>query len=267
LIVSRFASVVLAVGLATAAASAQDAPALVRILVAHESEASLRQPPFRYLAQERSERTGGHLWTENVVETTCGKVKLLIAEDGQPLNAERAALERTRLDEIAAHPDAFRRREQAMRNDEIHAKDMLTLLARAFLFDPPQPEGPYLRIRFRPDPAYAPQSIEERVLHGMTGSLLIEPKAVRLRAIEGRLANDVGIGFGLIASIRAGSSFATTRRDVEGEEWKAETVNTDIAGRAIIFKTIAKKQSAEYARFERVPADTTPAQAVALLER
>jgi hypothetical protein len=32
-----------------------------------------------YLSEEQSERTGGHLWTERVVETPMGKILLLLA--------------------------------------------------------------------------------------------------------------------------------------------------------------------------------------------
>ena len=60
-----------------------------------------------YTSNERSERTGGHLWTERVAETSAGKVRLLLAEDGKPLSAERQKGERARMADIAAHPEEF----------------------------------------------------------------------------------------------------------------------------------------------------------------
>lgn len=240
---------------------------LLAKLVANESAAYLRKPPYAYVSVERSDRTGGHLWKEKVAETSYGKVKYLIAEDGQPLSPQRAAAERARLADIAANPDAFKRHEQAMRNDEGHARDMLVLLPKAFLFDAPQQEGEFVRIAFRPNPSYATQSMEERVLHGMSGSILVEPKEVRLRAIEGRMPADVTIGYGLIATIKAGSSFLTTREHIEAAEWKTQTIHTDISGRAIFFKTIAKKEESIHSDFHRVPTDLTVAQAVEMLEK
>jgi hypothetical protein len=38
------------------------------------------------------------------------------------LSPERQAAEKARLADIAAHPDAFQKREQAMKNDEQHAE-------------------------------------------------------------------------------------------------------------------------------------------------
>jgi len=239
---------------------------LITRMVANENLAEQHRDHYMYLSKERSERTGGHLWTERVAETTAGKVRLLLAEDDQPLTGERLAAERGRLAEIAAHPDVFQKREQALRNDERHAKQMLELLPKAFLFDAPVIESGFTRIHFKPNPAYTPQSMEERILHAMTGSVLIDP-AVRLHGIEGRLPEDVNIGFGLIATIKAGSNFATTRGRVGGNEWKTAVLDTDINGRAIFFKAIGKKEHAEHSDFKLLPYDLTVPQAVAALEQ
>jgi hypothetical protein len=239
---------------------------LISKMVANEDRAELHRDHYLYLSNERSERTGGHLWTERVVETNAGKVRMLIAEDGQPLTGDRLAQERARLAGIAAHPDAFERKEQALRNDERHAKQMLDLLPKAFLFDPPTRDGEYTLVRFRPNPEYTAQSLEERVMRAMTGSVLIDP-AGRLHRIEGRLPTDVTIGFGLLATIKAGSNFATTRDHVAGNEWKTATLDTDITGHVIFFKTIGRQEHAERWDYRRVPDDLTVPQAVALVER
>ncbi|WP_263382936.1 hypothetical protein [Granulicella arctica] len=239
---------------------------LVAKMVANESAAEQHRGHYLYVSKERSDRTGGHLWTERVAETNAGKVRMLIAEDEKPLSTDRASAERARLADIAAHPDVFQKHEQALRNDEHHAKQMLDLLPQAFLFDPPTMEGNFAHIHFRPDPAYSPKSMEERVLHAMSGSVQIDP-AIRLHAIEGRMPEDVNIGFGLVATIKAGSNFATTRDRVAGDEWKTAILDTDIDGRAIFFKAIGKKEHAEHSAFKLLPIDMTVPQAVALLEQ
>jgi len=194
-------------------AAAEATPAsLVAAMVAHEQQAERHRDRFAYLSEERSERTGGHLWRERVAETAQGKVRFLIAEDGQPLSTERMAQERGRLAQIAAHPEEFVRHEQALKNDEQHAKEMLDLLPKAFVFDNARQDGDTLKIDFKPNPDYAPQSLEERVLHGMVGSVTIETKTQRLRELDGRLPQDVSIGFGLVATIKAGSRCTQAKR-------------------------------------------------------
>ncbi len=256
----------LAVGFAGSVRAQTDAPTLVTKMVANEDAAEQHRGRYVYLSEERSERTGGHLWTERVAETEGGKVRLLLAEDGRPLTADRQAAERAKLQEIAAHPEAFTKREQALKNDERHAKELLELLPKAFLFDAPVKDGAYLRIAFRPNPAYTPTSMEERVLHSMVGTVVVDP-AVRLHGIEGRLPEDVSIGFGLVATIKAGSHFSTTRERVAGDEWKTAVLDTDIDGRAIFFKAIGKKEHAEHREFKLMGDAVTVPQGVGMLLR
>jgi hypothetical protein len=239
---------------------------LIDTLLANEDAAAHYKDHYSYLSQEKSERTAGHLWTEKVVETDAGKVRMLLAEDGKPLSPERVAQERGRLAQIVADPAAFAKRQQAIKDDEIHARQMLTLAPRAFLFGDVSMEGGYLRVDYRPNPAYETQTMEERVLHAMSGTLLIDPKAMRLHRIDGRLPEDVTIGFGLLATIRAGSSFDTTRDKLD-PDWKTTAVDTNINGKAIFFKSIAKNEHAVHTNFVRVPNDLTVAQAVAMVEQ
>ncbi len=256
-------------GMSFSVARAQAGPTkeMLSTLLAHERSASEHRGLYAYLSKERSERTGGHFWMEKVVETRLGKVRMLVAEDGAPLSADRVAQERGRLAEVVADPAAFAKREQALKNDEEKAKQMLELLPKAFLFENPRMEGGYERIDYRPNPEYQPQSLEERVLHAMTGSMLVDPKAVRLHRLDGMLPQDVSIGFGILATIHAGSRFTTERAATASGEWKTTLIDTDINGRAIFFKAISRKQHSEHGEFREIAGDTTVAQAVALAER
>ena len=243
---------------------------IVAAMLANEDIAAQHRDHYAYLSKERSDRTGGHLWTEKLVETNAGKVRMLLQEDGQPLSAERIAQERGRLAGVVADPAAFQRKEQALKDDEAHARTMLTLLPKAFLFGEVREQGDELLIDFRPNPEYEPQSLEERVLHGMSGSMMIDAKAMRLHHIEGRMPTDLSIGFGLLATIHAGSSFATSRDPTSNSttpEWKTTLIDSAIDGKAILFKAIARNEHAEHSEFVRVPNDLSVVQAVALAEQ
>jgi hypothetical protein len=239
---------------------------LVSTMMTNEQTAAQHKFFYCYMSKERSDRTGGHLWTEKVVETNVGKVRMLLAEDGQPLSPEREAEERGRLAAIVSDPAAFTKKSQTIRDDEAHARQMLGLATRAFLFDDPQPDGSFVRIAYHPNPDFEPQSMEERVLHGMSGSIVIDPQAMRLHYLDGRLPTDVTIGFGILATIRAGSSFSTTRDHLSEPDWKTTQVDTAINGRIIFFKSIAKNEHAEHYNFVRISNDLTVPQAVAMAE-
>lgn len=248
-------------------ARGQDAHEYMTMLLQHEESASVHRGRYAYMSEERSDRTSGRLWTEKVVETPQGRVRMLLREDGQALGPERVEAEKARLAADARNPDDFARREAAQKNDEEHAKQMLLLLPKAFLFDPPVMEGNSVRINFKPNPDYSPQSMEERVLHGMTGMVRIDKSMVRLRSVEGRLPEDVGLGFGPFATVKAGSNFSTVREHVDGPDWKTETVHTDINGRALFLKTLARKQDLKRWDYRRVGDALTVAQAVELAEK
>ena len=265
------ASPLIGAGASTAAPpEAGSAKQIVATMLVNENVAAQHRDHYVYLSKERSDRTGGHLWMEKLVETNAGKVRMLLAEDGQPLSAERIAQERGRLAGIVADPAAFQRRSQALKDDELHARTMLTLLPKAFLFGDVREQDGELLIDFRPNPEYEPQSLEERVLHGMSGSMMIDAKAMRLHHIEGSMPTDVSIGFGLLATIHAGSSFATSRDPTSNSatpEWKTTLIDSAIDGRAILFKAIARNEHAEHSNFIRVADDLSVAQAVAIAEQ
>lgn len=240
---------------------------IVNTMVQHEAYAADHRGHYFYLSEERSDRTGGHLWQERVAETNWGKVRYLVAEDGHPLNGDRLAAERARVASEASDPEGFRKVEQARIDDEQHAKQMLQLLPRGFLFDPATLQGDFFRIAFRPNPSYAPQSLEERVIHGMSGFVLIDRNKLRLHEVQGRLASDVNIGFGFLATIHAGSNFSSVRIPLEGIDWKTQALHTDINGRALFLKTIARKQDSHHTGFQKINDGMSVADAVTLLER
>lgn len=252
---------------AGAATWGQDVQTTIRTLVEHEAYATDHRGHYTYVSEERSDRTGGHLWRERVAETNWGKVKYLVEEDGQPLTGDRMAAERRRVEDEAAAPEDFKKEESARVDEEQHARQMLTLLPKAFLFDPPQQEGENERFAFKPNPAYSPTSLEERVLHGMYGSVLIDKQTIRMRGIDMTMPADVSLGFGFLATIHEGSNFHQTREHQDGLDWKTAKIHTDFKGRALFLKTIARSQDSVHMQFQKVPEGMTVAEAVALLEK
>lgn len=268
--VGRSAIVLLSLLAAAGAVQAQNSDAarqIVNTMLAHENDPAEHHNKYMYLSEERSERTGGHLWKERVVETAMGKVRLLLEEDGKPLSPERMAGERSKLMEIVAHPEAFRKREQATTNDEEHAEQMLALLHKAFLFDEPRSVGRDVRIAYRPDPAYQPKTMEEKVLHAMSGAVLVDERTRQLHRIEGKVPADVSLGYGILGTVHAGSSFNTEHEMEPGGEWKNALVNTAIEGKAMLFKEIGRNEHVVHSEFKRLPDSISVADAVALLER
>ena len=255
-------------GLAASTVAAAQAPVTAQqwmsAMLGHESAATPQRGRYMYLNEERSDRTGGHLWRERVAETDWGTVRYLLAEDGKPLPGDRQQTEKNRLADEAAHPEAFRQAEQTKSDSEQHARQMLTLLPKAFLFTEPTREGDAVRIDYRPNPDYQPANIEEKVLHGMSGTVLIDPTLMRLRQVDGHTSQDLSLSFGF-ASVKAGSNFTTTRAHEQGVDWKMVAVHSDIRGKALFMK-LARQQDSKHGEFVHIQDGMTVAAAVALVE-
>lgn len=237
---------------------------LIKPVVANEQQASQQQECYEYLAQERSDRTGGHEWTERIVENADARVRLLLAVDGKPLSPEAARRERDRLNAIAAHPEPFLATEKAERGSEHSARHMLDLLTKDFLFDNVRLQDGIWSIDYRPDPAVSPSAMEDEVLHGMSGTVQIDAQQMRLVHIDGHLTQPVNIGFGLLASVKAGSHFSSDRRQLDGH-WRTVRVLTVIGGKAALFKSVARNNDITRSEFRYFDHDLSVPEAVALL--
>ncbi len=239
---------------------------MVAAMVVREVTACQDHVHYSYLSEERSERTKGHLWTERMVETDWGTVRYLIAVDGGALSGDQVSIERSRLAEATAHPKIYKRQE--LKEDESeHSQQMLAVLLKAFLFDELSENAQEIWIGYRPDPAFTPQTMEERALHGMLGIIVLDAKSLRLHRLEGRAPNDVSLGFGPFATLRAGSNFATDREQVQESVWRTATVKTSVTGKALLLKTIARQQEYRHNDFQRAPANLSLEGAVAFVER
>jgi len=250
-------------------ASAQTPPtpqSIIEATISNENAAAARHDHYLYVTYERSDRTGGHLWEERVVDTDDGRLRLLLAEDGKPISAERHMQEIDRLNAIAADPAAFARRQSSVLNDEKRARELLEELPHDFLFDNVVLENGTWRMNFRPNPGYTPSGIEERVLHNMAGRLVIDAREMRLIHMDFHLTQDVSIGFGLLANIHAGTNFISDHQFADGH-WHTVHIATEVHARAMLIKSLNLNLDLVRTDFVSLDRNLTIPQAVALLEK
>ena len=121
------------------------------------------------------------------METTQGKLRFLVAEDEKPLSADEGGAERGRLAGIAADPEGFAKKEQALKNDESHSRQMLVAAAEGVSVQRGAGGGWISADRTTGRTRTTRRRVwKEKVLHGMSGTMLIEPKEMRLHEIDGR---------------------------------------------------------------------------------
>jgi hypothetical protein len=237
---------------------------VVTAMVQKERQARQHRTYFRYTSVERSARTGGHLWKENVVETPDGLLRRLVAEDGKPLTPDRAAQEDRRIAALVADPDELRAADADRRADEARMGRILDILPKAFLYTADGVEGECVRIAFRPNPAFTPSNYDERIVHGMAGTILVHMPAERLCGIEGHLLDRVSFGFGILGHIEKDSRFQVIRTPVTPTDWKNSKIEVHVDGKILLLKSISRDEDAHHSGAEPLPPNLSLAQAAAL---
>jgi hypothetical protein len=262
---SRLAAVLLmlAAGLPCGAQSLSPVQ-LVTAMVRNEKQARQDRTYFRYTSFERSARTGGHLWKENVAETPDGMLRRLIAEDGKPLTGDRAAEESERIAKLVADPADLISANADRRSDEARLGKLLDILPRALLFTADGVDGDCTRIAYRPNPAFNPSTYDERIVHGLTGTILIHEPDDRLCAIRGHLIDRITFGYGLLGRLDKDSHFAVTRAPVTATDWKSTRIDVHVDGRILLLKSISRDEDAVHSGHEPLPPHLSLAQAAAL---
>ena len=257
---SQLGRITLALALLTATAWAQE-PSLIEKVAANEIAARQGRPHYFFVAEERSARTSGHLWKENVVETTDGPVRRLIAIDNKPLTPGEADAEQRRIDNLVAHPDDFRRLNQAHKDDEDRATQLLKILSNAFVLTPDGDLNGCLRFNFQAKPDFRPSSYQERVAHEMAGTVSFKQPEDRLCSIDATILHPVDFGFGMLGHIDQGGHFSLERKHVDEKNWKSDRISVHISGRILMFKSLAQDQEAVRTGIHTVPQNLTLAQA------
>ena len=244
-----------------------ETPAPITSMANNEVAARQQGVRYSYVSEERSVRTGGRLWKEQVVETDDGPLRRLVSIENQPLSASAAAAESARIRNLVDRPEVFRDENAAHKDDELHATNLLVLLAKAFILTPDGDDNGCTRYKFRPDPAYHPGTYEERVAHAMVGSVSLRQPMNRLCQMQATIAEPVEFGFGLFGKIAQGGNFRLTRQQVDARNWKSSEIHVNISGRILLLKTLAQQQDTTRTNIRVIPPHLTVAQAAALLNQ
>ena len=207
-------------------------------------------------------RSGGHVYLEKEIETVDGTVHRLISVDGHEPSPSERKQDDDRLQDLAQRPKARLALKKDHEADERRLSDLLRVIPEAFLFEDQGNRGGAEKIAFRPNPAYKPKTYEERALHAMNGTILIDLQEQRLVQLSASLTQQVNFGYGAIARLNQGGTISINRIRVAPGIWKTSSSRVNIDGRLVLFKTISKQQDEVHSDFTSVAPDTSIAQAL-----
>ncbi|HYL92939.1 MAG TPA: hypothetical protein VEW69_07255 [Alphaproteobacteria bacterium] len=203
-----------------------------------------------------------------VIESKDGELARTILWFGQPLTPDLVAKDEERMHKLVVDPADRAHRAKRKKDDEDKAKQLLQAIPDAFLFSyDSTDDGGLVRLNFSPNPRYYPPTREMQVFRAMAGHIWIDRAAKRLAAIDGSLTADVKFGWGLLGHLDKGGSFKAVHKNVGDDHWETVSLDINMTGRAIIFKTIDVKQKERMTDFRRVRDDISIDQAYALLQK
>lgn len=235
---------------------------LVREVIYNELQDHARHGSWRY-SIEQQEQNETRLVEQ--IETADGPVKRLLRANGQPLDSTREQAELARLDHLLSSPAEQARARQEFAEDQVRIGRIMAMFPSAFLFDYAGEQDGCQHLRFHPNPSYTTHTIESRIFHSMTGDLWIDARLKRIVRVEGRLQNNIDIGFGLLGRVNKGGWFRMQRTQVAPTEWKTQRLEIHLNGSAMLFKTIGRQTSEVRRAFSPVPPGLALAQGIDML--
>jgi hypothetical protein len=236
---------------------------LVREVVYNELSDHQAHGFWRYWIQRR---TPTETRVDEQVETADGPIAQQSLSNGAPLDAQARQQEKDRLRHLLSSPQEQARQRQQYAEDENRIGRILGLLPDAFLYEFAGDENGCHRLAFRPNPDYPARTLEARVFHGMSGTLWVDARHKRLVRLDGHVAENVDLAYGILGRLNKGGWFQLQRTQVSPTEWKTQRLEIHLTGRALI-KSFANQTSELRGGFAPVPSGLNLAQGMALLER
>ena len=209
----------------------------------------------------------GKKQVEEIIETKEGYLRRLLSINGHSLTAKQQEEEDQRVQELMTSRSAQRKLQRALDAETLQGRRLFKMLPDAFVFSYAGGDGNLVKLSFRPNPSFHPPSLEARVFHDMEGEMWVDCKQERLAAFNGHLTQDVKFGLGLLGNLYKGGHFEVRQAEVVPGHWDMTTMNVEMTGKALLFKSIGVQEKDDRRDFHQVSDDLTLTEAADILNR
>lgn len=249
-----------------------DFVALVRRTVANEihanqSRAAQGTSPVRFKIHKKDERS---VTTKEIVQTRDGSVARLVGINDLPLSPEQEQAERARLQRLMDQPEIQEHRRKREKEDADRANKFVQMMPEAFVYSyagiAQAPDGPAIKLRFKPNPSFMPPDQESRVAGGIEGELWIDQAQERMVRFDAHLFQDVDFGWGVLGRLYKGGTIHIENADIGNHNWQLVNMNLNLTGRALMLKMLTFRVTETATDFQLLPKELTYQDAIRLLE-
>ena len=199
-------------------------------------------------------------------QTKHGTIHRLLAVNGHALNSKQRQAEDKRIAKVVRSPNLLRAAEKKERADALEERKFLKVFPDAFRYQVEGRQGDQVTLRFRPAPGFSPSGMEERALRALEGTMIVDVRQKRLVSVNGRLMTEVKFWGGILGHLDKGGTFSVVSENVAPGDWELKSLDIEMNGKALLFKTITVHEQDTYSNYEKVPPDTSLAQAAERLE-
>lgn len=242
-----------------------DANTLVSQVIRTEIQSQLHDNSLWCFHEEQQE-DGKPARTLEVCESKDGNIERLIAVNGRPLDTAQQRAEDQRIHKLLSRPDQIRANQKKQSEDGEQERSMLTPFPEAFRFQCERVNGSLVTLLFKPNPNFRPASRTALVFHHMEGRMTVDARQKRIVEINGRLTSEVKFAGGLLGHLDKNGTFFVRQEEVAPGHWDLKTLNVQMNGRALFFKTIAVLEKKSITDYRPLPQNTTLQQAAAKLQ-
>jgi hypothetical protein len=228
---------------------------LVRDIIDHEIDAQAMDKSL--WCYRKLEEKDGQRRLIAVCQAKGAQIERLLAVNGKPLDEIQQEAENQRIEKLLSGRRELQKQSRQQHEDAKQGTELLELIPDAFVFRIKQKDGNKIRMTFTPNPAFHASGHQAGVFHHMEGTLTLDVDQKRLAEISGRLKSPVKFGGGLLGHLDEGGTFLVRQQEVGPGCWEMTTLDVQMSGKALFFKTIDVRQKEIDSEFQAVPASAT----------
>jgi hypothetical protein len=233
----------------------KDSSYMVREIIEHEIDAQAKDGSL--WCYRKLEEKDGQRRLLMACQAKGAQIERLLAVNGKALDEKQRETENQRIENLLRSKRELRKQARQQHEDAKQATNLLELIPDAFVFRMEEKNGNRIKLKFAPNPAFHPSGHEAEVFHHMEGTLILDLDQKRLAEISGHLNSPVKFGGGLLGHLDEGGTFLVRQQEVGPGCWEMTTLDVQMSGKALFFKTIDVRQKEIDTEFQAVPQSAT----------
>jgi len=243
-----------------------DANQLAREVLQNEIQAEIKDDSLWCYRQQKEEQGKEKLYA--VCETKDVEIDRLLEVNGQELTPKQRQADDQRIQKLLSDPNQMRQQRKKGEDDAKTERDLLKIFPDAFRFEYDGREGELIKLKFAPNPDFHGSGRAAQVFHHLEGTMLVDPEQKRLAEITGELTSEVRFGWGgILGHLDEGGTFHVKLADLGSGHWEMTTLDVEMDGKALLFKTISVREKEFNSDFRQVPDGLKPQEAFELLRQ